>query len=45
MDLHWQKFSPARDPRETRPLLCDWVHDACAALPASLGTPSFGARP
>jgi acetyl-CoA carboxylase carboxyltransferase component len=33
------------DPRETRPLLCDWVHDAYAALPASLGPPSFGTRP
>jgi len=33
------------DPRETRPLLCDWVHDAYAALPASPGRPSFGTRP
>jgi acetyl-CoA carboxylase carboxyltransferase component len=33
------------DPRETRPLLCDWVHDAYAALPASLGPPTFGTRP
>jgi acetyl-CoA carboxylase carboxyltransferase component len=33
------------DPRETRPLLCDWVRDAYAALPASPGKPSFGTRP
>jgi len=33
------------DPRETRPLLCDWVRDAYAALPASPGLPSFGTRP
>ena len=33
------------DPRQTRPLLCDWVHDAYATLPASPGKPSFGTRP
>src|SRR5215472_17478777 len=33
------------DPRETRPLLCDWVHDAYATLPANPGRPSFGTRP
>ena len=33
------------DPRETRPLLCDWVRDAYAALPASPGRPTFGTRP
>jgi acetyl-CoA carboxylase carboxyltransferase component len=33
------------DPRETRPLLCDWVRDAYAALPASPGRPAFGTRP
>src|SRR5579862_5182636 len=33
------------DPRQTRPLLCDWVHDAYATLPASPGRPSFGTRP
>ena len=33
------------DPRETRPLLCDWVRDAYAALPAAVGRPSFGTRP
>ncbi len=33
------------DPRETRPLLCDWVHDAYATLPASPGRPAFGTRP
>jgi acetyl-CoA carboxylase carboxyltransferase component len=33
------------DPRETRPLLCDWVRDAYALLPAAPGRPSFGTRP
>jgi acetyl-CoA carboxylase carboxyltransferase component len=33
------------DPRETRPLLCDWVRDAYASLPASPGRPSYGTRP
>ena len=33
------------DPRETRPLLCDWVHDAYAALPSHPGRPYFGTRP
>jgi acetyl-CoA carboxylase carboxyltransferase component len=33
------------DPRETRPLLCEWVRDAYATLPASPGRPSFGTRP
>jgi acetyl-CoA carboxylase carboxyltransferase component len=33
------------DPRETRPLLCDWVRDAYAVLPASPGRPAFGTRP
>ncbi|HSZ39313.1 MAG TPA: hypothetical protein VK817_05090, partial [Trebonia sp.] len=33
------------DPRATRPLLCDWVRDAYAALPANPGKPSFGTRP
>jgi len=33
------------DPRETRPLLCDWVRDAYALLPAQLGRPSHGTRP
>jgi acetyl-CoA carboxylase carboxyltransferase component len=33
------------DPRETRPLLCDWVRDAYATLPARPGRPSFGTRP
>lgn len=33
------------DPRETRPLLCEWVHDAYALLPEQLGRPSFGTRP
>ncbi len=33
------------DPRETRPLLCDWVRDAYAALPTPFCKPSFGVRP
>lgn len=33
------------DPRETRPLLCDWVRDAYALLPVQPGKPSFGTRP
>jgi acetyl-CoA carboxylase carboxyltransferase component len=33
------------DPRETRPLLCDWVRDAYAVLPGQPGRPSFGTRP
>jgi acetyl-CoA carboxylase carboxyltransferase component len=33
------------DPRETRPLLCEWVRDAYAVLPAAPSRPSFGTRP
>jgi len=34
------------DPRETRPLLCDWVKDAYAVLRGSPPSkPSFGVRP
>ncbi|MDA8318956.1 MAG: methylmalonyl-CoA carboxyltransferase [Actinomycetota bacterium] len=33
------------DPRDTRPLLCDWVADAYRLLPELTGPPSFGARP
>lgn len=33
------------DPRDTRPLLCDWVHDAYALLPGQLGRPAHGTRP
>lgn len=33
------------DPRETRALLCDWVHDAYRVLPELIGPPSFGTRP
>ncbi len=33
------------DPRETRPLLCEWVQDAYALLPSQLGRPSHGTRP
>jgi acetyl-CoA carboxylase carboxyltransferase component len=33
------------DPRDTRPLLCEWVRDAYAQLPSQLGRPAFGVRP
>jgi len=33
------------DPRDSRPLLCDWVADAYRVLPELPGRPSFGARP
>ncbi len=33
------------DPRETRPLLCEWVHDAYALLPQQPGRPTHGTRP
>ncbi|MEZ5212500.1 carboxyl transferase domain-containing protein [Gordonia sp. (in: high G+C Gram-positive bacteria)] len=33
------------DPRESRALLCDWVHDAYRLLPEHLGRPRFGTRP
>ncbi|HVB20655.1 MAG TPA: hypothetical protein VNG51_01740 [Ktedonobacteraceae bacterium] len=33
------------NPRDTRPLLCEWVHDAYALLPTQLGRPSHGTRP
>jgi acetyl-CoA carboxylase carboxyltransferase component len=33
------------DPRDTRALLCDWVHDAYRVLPELVGPPSFGCRP
>jgi acetyl/propionyl-CoA carboxylase alpha subunit/acetyl-CoA carboxylase carboxyltransferase component len=33
------------DPRDSRALLCDWVHDAYRLLPALVGRPAFGARP
>jgi acetyl-CoA carboxylase carboxyltransferase component len=34
------------DPRESRPLLCEWVHDAYAVLRGGQpGPPSFGVRP
>jgi acetyl-CoA carboxylase carboxyltransferase component len=33
------------DPRDSRPLLCDWVRDAYRVLPELTGRPSFGARP
>jgi acetyl-CoA carboxylase carboxyltransferase component len=31
--------------RDTRPLLCDWVRDAYALLPAQVGRPAHGTRP
>ena len=33
------------DPRDTRPLLCDWVRNAYRVLPEQIGRPSFGTRP
>jgi acetyl/propionyl-CoA carboxylase alpha subunit/acetyl-CoA carboxylase carboxyltransferase component len=33
------------DPRESRPLLCDWVRDAYRLVPEHIGRPSFGTRP
>jgi acetyl-CoA carboxylase carboxyltransferase component len=33
------------DPRDTRPLLCDWVKDAYALLPQMLGPSSHEMRP
>ncbi len=33
------------DPRDSRALLCDWVHDAYRLLPSLLGRPAFGTRP
>lgn len=33
------------DPRESRPLLCDWVGDAYRLLPSLTGRPAFGTRP
>jgi acetyl-CoA carboxylase carboxyltransferase component len=33
------------DPRDSRPLLTDWVRDAYRLLPEQLGRPSFGTRP
>jgi acetyl-CoA carboxylase carboxyltransferase component len=33
------------DPRESRPLLCDWVRSAYRTLPELTGRPSFGTRP
>jgi acetyl-CoA carboxylase carboxyltransferase component len=33
------------DPRDTRPLLCEWVRDAYRVLPGQTGRPTFGTRP
>ncbi|SDZ89141.1 carboxyl transferase domain-containing protein [Microbulbifer marinus] len=33
------------DPRDSRPLLCEWVKDAYYRLPQMLGKPAFGTRP
>jgi hypothetical protein len=33
------------DPRETRPILCDWVETAYGVLPMQLGPKTRGFRP
>jgi acetyl-CoA carboxylase carboxyltransferase component/biotin carboxyl carrier protein len=33
------------DPRDSRALLCQWVHDAYHVLPEQAGPPRFGTRP
>jgi acetyl-CoA carboxylase carboxyltransferase component len=33
------------DPRESRAVLCEWVHDAYRLLPEQVGRPTFGTRP
>jgi len=33
------------DKRESRALLCEWVHDAYRLLPAQVGPPNWGTRP
>lgn len=33
------------DPRQTRPLLCEWVHDVYEVLPSQLGPSLHGMRP
>jgi len=33
------------DPRDTRPLMCDWIHDAYEILPSQLGQSFHGMRP
>jgi len=33
------------DPRDSRPLLCEWVQDAYRVLPELTGRPAFGTRP
>jgi hypothetical protein len=33
------------DPRDTRPLLCDWVEAAYEVLPSQLGPKARGCRP
>jgi hypothetical protein len=33
------------DPRDTRPLLCEWVATAYERLPSELGPRSRGCRP
>jgi acetyl-CoA carboxylase carboxyltransferase component len=33
------------DPRDSRPLLCEWIRDAYRVLPELTGRPSFGTRP
>ena len=33
------------DPRDSRPLLCEWVQDAYRLLPSQIGRPAHGTRP
>jgi len=33
------------DPRDTRPLLCEWARDAYERLPQQLGRSAHGMRP
>jgi len=33
------------DPRDTRPLLCEWAHDAYRIVPTMLGPSAHGVRP
>ena len=33
------------DPRDTRPILCEWVETAYEALPSQLGPKPRGTRP
>jgi hypothetical protein len=33
------------DPRDTRPLLCDWIESAWRLLPSEVGVKTRGMRP